>query len=100
VCNDTKWELLRSSLTTLRPRPSFRIKDLNGHYSLVDDEWDHHFRLDGHATKRYVDIFCSNEKTSDEVLQALRLNHVAGHAIEGGYRVYGYTLDGEQIAKF
>ena len=74
--------------------------DLNGHYTLPDTHWETHFQLDGYATTRYVDIFCRDDEMDREVLAALRLNHVAGHAIDGGYRVYGYTQHGDQIAKF
>ena len=74
--------------------------DVNGHYTLPDTGWEYHFQLGGYATTRYVDIFCGDDEMSEQVLAILRLNHVSGHAIEGGFRVYGYTEHGDQIAKF
>ena len=74
--------------------------DINGHYAPADTEWEHHFRLGGYVTTRYVDLLCNDDEIGAAVLSILRSNGLSGHSIEGGYRVYGYALPGEAIAKF
>ena len=99
VCNDTKWEGLRTSIAALDRTPSFRTMDINGYYAQAEHEWQCHFR-ESYETRRFVDLLCEDEEQSEQVIAILRLNHLSGHAIEGGYRVYGYTQHGDQIAKF
>ncbi len=102
VSNDTKWEKLRLAVHALDGKltPRFRTMDINGYYAPADSEWCCHFRAGGYETTRYADLFCHSEEGADAVLAILKSNSLHGHPIEGGFRVYGYTLPGENVERF
>ena len=70
---------------------------MNGYVSSSDPGVFHHFWIGGCSTIEWVEIWVSTPDQDAAVETALRQIHVPGHRVEHGFRVYGYTADGEAI---
>jgi hypothetical protein len=99
VMNQTKWNELRLAMCGLHGlSPRWRTKDLiRGYVSSWDGEWFYHFRDGGYSTIEWVEIWVSTPDQDAAVETVLRQIHVPGHRVEHGFRVYGYTRDGEAV---
>ncbi len=96
--NDTKWDELRLAMYGLGDmHPTWRTKDLSGYICPWDGEWFYHFRTGSYGTVEWVEIRVGTPEQDAAVYEALRQIHVPGHRIEGGFRVYGYTRDGQAV---
>jgi len=100
TANHTKWEDLRRAMHDLPFATRFRCQDLSGHYSRPDGEWFYHFRDGGYETMRFVDIHTDTDEQRGALLSELKRVRLAGHPIDGGFRVYGYAEPGQVLDYF
>lgn len=95
--NNTKWDELRLAMYALKPAPSWSTMSTRGYRSPPDREWFYHFKDGGYDTISYVDILVESESQRELVLAALQKVHVPGEALPDGFRVFGYTEDGQAV---
>ena len=70
---------------------------LSCYISPWDREWFYHFREGGYHDIEWLEIRTTCHEQNAAVLAALRSIHVPGRRIEGGFRVYGYSNDGDVV---
>ena len=103
VANDTKWEELRLTMAGLDPEPQFIREDVSGERwngGMWQRQWLYHFSGQGYETLRFVEIRANDPAHAEAIRIQLSSIGLAGKEIDEGFRVYGYTLPGEQIARF
>lgn len=99
LMSNTKWEELRRAmldLETLSPQWRTKITD-SGYICPWDGEWFYHFKDGGYQDIEWVEIRVTSSEQDEAVLNALKTIHVPGHRVENGFRIYGYSKDGEFI---
>jgi hypothetical protein len=99
LLNNTKWEELRVAMYNLGTlSPQWRTLDLeSGDLSPWDGDWYYHFRADGYRTIEWVEIKTTTAEQAEAVLAALKLIRVPGHRTDQGFRVYGYSKEGDAL---
>lgn len=96
--NNTKWDELRLAMCNLgNLSPQWRTKDLSGYISQWDGDWFYHFRDGGYNTIEWVEIQVLSPEQETAVVALLQEIHLPGHRIAQGFRIYGYSRNGNLI---
>jgi hypothetical protein len=98
LMNNTKWDELRLAMYSLEPPPQWSTHSLTGYTSPTQREWYCHFRDGGYDDIVYVDIMADTAVHMEGIAMALREIHVPADKIEGGFRVYGYSIPGQFVS--
>ena len=97
--NNTKWQELQTAMYELKEKsPMWRSKcKTNEYISQWDGEWFYHFSEGGFKDVEWVEIQIESEEQKKLVLSELKSIHLPGHEIENGYKIYGYTQEGQHV---
>ncbi len=87
VMNNTKWRELRAAMYAIDAVTTYRVMNINGHYSRKDAEWFYHVQAGGYDDIQYVDIFADGQSHRELIRSALKKIHLPAEETNDGFRV-------------
>ena len=97
LMSNTKWNELRLAMYATDPVPRWSTLSTNGYYSYPDTEWYYHFQEGGYEDIVYVDIFVKDLEHRERIRTAIKRIHLPGEETSDGFRIYGYSQQGQTV---